>query len=48
MVRVLVKSFYIVFAKAMGRWLDRKVGLSFLYSRMVWLVFQEVDIVFCL
>ena len=43
-----MKSLYIVFAKAMGRWLDKRVGLPFLYSRIVWLVFQEVDMVFCL
>ena len=29
MVRVLVKSLYMVFAKAMGQWLDRRVGLPF-------------------
>ena len=48
MVRVLVKSLYMVFAKAMGRWLGRRMGLPFLYRRIVWLVFQKVDMVFCL
>ena len=33
-------------ARAIGQWLDKKVGLSFLYKRIVWLVFQEVGIVF--
>ena len=46
--RVLVKSLYIVFAKAMGRWLDREVGLPFLYGRIMWLVFQELGMAFCL
>ena len=48
MVRVLVKSLYVVFAKAMGQWLGRRVGLPFLYRRIVWVVFQEVGMVFCL
>ena len=48
MVRVLVKSLYMVFARAMGRWLGRRVGFPFLYNRIVWLVFQEVGMVFCL
>ena len=48
MVRVLVKSLYMVFARAMGRWLGSRVGLPFLYSRIVWLVFQVVGMVFCL
>ena len=48
MVRVLVKSLYMVFARAMGRWLERRVGLPFLYNRIVWLVFHEVGMDFCL
>ena len=48
MVRVLVKSLYMVFAKAMGRWLRRRVGFPFLYRKIVWLVFQEMGMVFCL
>ena len=35
MVRILVKSLYMVFAKAMGRWLGKRVELLFLYRRIV-------------
>jgi hypothetical protein len=45
---VLVKSLYIVFARAIGLWFVSIVGSDFLYKRIVRLVFQEVGIYCCL
>jgi hypothetical protein len=47
-VMVLVKSLYIVFARAIGLWFVRIDGSDFLYKRMVRLVFHEVGICCCL
>ena len=47
-VSVLVKNLYIVFASAIGLWLDNCEGSPFLYSSMVRLVFHEAGICFCL
>jgi hypothetical protein len=41
---VLVKSLYIVFARAIGLWFVIIEGSDFLYRKIVRLVFQEVDI----
>ena len=47
-VSVLVKSLYIVFASAIGLWLDNCEGSPFLYKSIVKLVFQDAGIWFCL
>jgi hypothetical protein len=43
-VSVLVNSLYMVFARAIGLWLESRVGSLFLYNSIVRLVFQEVGI----
>jgi hypothetical protein len=45
---VLVKSLYIVFARAIGLWFVGIDGSDFLYKRTVSLVFHEVGICCCL
>ena len=47
-VSVLVKSLYIVLARAIGLWFDSCVGLLFLYKSIVLLIFYKVDICICL
>jgi hypothetical protein len=45
---VLVKSLYIVFARAIGLWFVSIDGSDFLYSSMVRLVFHDAGICCCL
>jgi hypothetical protein len=47
-VSVLVNSLYMVFARAIGLWLESRVGSRFFYNSIVRLVFQEVGIWRCL
>jgi hypothetical protein len=47
-VRVLVKNLYIVFASAIGLWLESFEGSHFLYNNIVRLIFHDVGICFCL
>jgi hypothetical protein len=45
---MVVKSLYIVFARAIGLWFVSIDGLDLLYKRIVRLVFHEVGICCCL
>ena len=47
-VSVLVKSLYMVFAKAIGLWFVSWEGSPFLYNKTVRLVFHVAGICFCL
>jgi len=47
-VKVLVKNVYIVFASAIGLWLESFEGSPFLYKSMVRLIFHDFGIYFCL
>ena len=45
---MLVKSLYMVLARAIGLWFDSCIGSPFLYKSIVLLIFHEVGIDFCL